>query len=961
MGARQFSSRQTLQDELESAAVQPRNASKRIFWLLGGVGLGKSTSLWTLKEFCDQRGIPAALLHVSSADTEISISEGFARELEKQNVSLERLTKLLRNQEAVHREVRERRQQAIDLVQGQGRATSEDKAAFTHYLMTSGPDSVLRASVTDQPDSRITLLRDLASELVADLKDVSADRPVVLMLDDIDCLRLRPEWPCEWIGNLPDNTVFVFATASEHLDWQARLPQFSDRVARRPVEALSDAEIRDFAGACFEESFHLAATKEQLDAIVEAAEGCPFWVPVLAEHWQGMRTPHSAPVGHPGGNLVDQLLGDSRLRQALQAVSVPREFDEDLALKMIDAPDAANLWRQIRLSQYVTRRDGTWKVRSLIRDQLNDNPRRSEHRKLHQRALDYYDGLIADRERDGGAFDDDRQAWELERLYHQYNLSPGEGEELFRSVFEHSYYLECEYPFCLQLINEARSLGGGSWVDYYQAVLLHERDARVDAARDQLEEILKRVHIASAVRIRALKYLATLLWFFDPKSATDADRAKNLYGQSLALARKEEDKREEMVNLVWLDNLSQRCRGNGIPYYEGALTICMELAPKCPELQAWLEKELGDALRLKGRFLEARRKLTNSVELWGVADRKVDRGHAQRTLAMLYVFMGNVDDAEELFREARRAFEEAHFLRRWEDLWTTLGLGDVALGRGEYDVAQARYQDALRKAVGDPFGEAVVEGQLAEVCCRLGQWDQAIDLAKRSIQKRALSGGAFGIGWACCALGMALAGKKDYQNAFRELDCGRRSMTNYESAFVQSRLALEICRVHWLQGNVHEFRETAGQVKNHSTGETGPYYDHLAQVEFLEASVLLQETKNADRKQFPLLAKETGHRFCLALAAAVQYNVYLADSLLESMKSAVAESGLSGQRQKAIADAVRLAWDEQMEPTTDLDARESEQRNLTRLGGRNDASVASQLQEWDDDLGQRCRKRRRKP
>ena len=178
-----------------------------------------------------------------------------------------------------------------------------------------------------------------------------------------------------------------------------------------------------------------------------------------------------------------------------------------------------------------------------------------------------------------------------------------------------------------------------------------------------------------------------------------------------------------------------------------------------------------------------------------------DRNNEARTLndfAGLYYQLGQIDRAENMFREALRMFREIGAI----DGITTVSsnLGDVFLARGNLDSAEHALSDALPgyKEMGDKDGIALTLNDLGEVARRRGELDKALTnldqaqtVAQAADDKSAMAYVLSGRGDVLTDRGDLVAARKSYEEALAIRKQTGEKQTAAETELALARLAIE--------------------------------------------------------------------------------------------------------------------------------------------------------------------------
>ena len=384
------------------------------------------------------------------------------------------------------------------------------------------------------------------------------------------------------------------------------------------------------------------------------------------------------------------------------------------------------------------------------------------------------------------------------------------------------------------------------------------------------------------------------------------DEAEQTYNESLRLCTwSPEDLQGQIRALTGLGILHKRT-GTAETYFRQARDVSRKLGDE-PRSTAWLERELGDALRLQGRFPEAEQNIRASVHTFRNLHMEFEQAHSLRTLAMLLVFTGRFRDAENCFSKSMELFDRCTQgqPRMYESFWIRLGLGDVALGRRDFKQARDLYSEALKLCEGSEFETAVVLGSLADLSCVEQQWEPCMDYADQSLDLRRGHGDKFGIGWELSTKGTAFVRQQRLSDA---LDCfrgGLQLMREYHSPFVESKLTLGLCEVYCLQRDIRSFRNAAGRVR--SWAEKFGYPDQMARLHVLRGLFALQRLDG--RAPTPRLLTAIGKKFGVALRNALRHSVFFLDETARDIRETLERcEALQASGKAEILQALMRDW-----------------------------------------------------
>jgi tetratricopeptide (TPR) repeat protein len=292
-----------------------------------------------------------------------------------------------------------------------------------------------------------------------------------------------------------------------------------------------------------------------------------------------------------------------------------------------------------------------------------------------------------------------------------------------------------------------------------------------------------------------------------------------------------------------------------------------------------LDRELADVYRLEGRFKEAGKYALNAIDALRTQGSFFDLAHSLRVLGMLRVYTGGLDEAKSRFEESIRLFEkmDPKKQRRYEWVWLWMGLGDVALGKGEFEKARQLYRDAEQKAQESEFELAVIHGCQADLFAAQREWDRAIELAVSSREVRNDHQDWFGVALTLDTEGRALCGKALCAQASERLREGAKLAIDCHSAYLESRLTLSLAGSQ-SQGGAAGFEAAARRARELAT--RNEYFDHLARLQVLLGERELRQGDFAASVRC----------FDAALGFARQFNRWFSDSILDEIVAASSAS-----------------------------------------------------------------------
>jgi len=516
---------------------------------------------------------------------------------------------------------------------------------------------------------------------------------------------------------------------------------------------------------------------------------------------------------------------------------------------------------------------GSWAIHDftreiVTRDVAQHDPDR--YAALQDRAFEYYRDAIGSENQAqfSGPSRDRLQKLQLELIYHGFRISTEKGTQQMCRVFDEAYYVRRDFAFCQALVNELSAqrleVSAHQWLELYRALLVPaERSA------DALDKVLAMSDLERPVRIHTLLALGSIHALEDRR-----EQARKLFDRALLeCVRRPEDTVGQIKCYLGLSHLGKR-EGTADECLLKASALC-ESIPEGNLVRGMLDRELADVYRLEGRFKEAGQHAMNAIDALRPQGFFFELAHSLRVLGMLRVYTGGLDEAESVFEESIQLFErmDPEKQRRYEWVWLWMGLGDVALGRREFAKACELYRMAEQKAQDSEFELAVIHGCQADIFAAQREWDRAIELAHSSREVRNNRQDWFGVALALDTEGRALCGKGLCFQATEKLREGAKLAAACHSAYLESRLTLNLARSQ-TQGGAAGFEHAASRVQELAT--RNEYFDHLARLQFLLGERELGQGNFA----------ESVRCFDRALGFARQFNQWFSDSILDDIVNA---------------------------------------------------------------------------
>ena len=354
-------------------------------------------------------------------------------------------------------------------------------------------------------------------------------------------------------------------------------------------------------------------------------------------------------------------------------------------------------------------------------------------------------------------------------------------------AFNEAYYVGRDLGFCQALVNE---VGGHNpedsvrhWLELYGALL-----GPAEQCVSALERLLRAPGLERPVKIQALQALGGMHSLEDRRELG----LQNFQRALSECARRPEDTVGKIKCYLWLAHLYKR-EGTADEYLLKAAALC-EGIPEGDLVRGMLDRELADVYRLSGKFREAGEHAENAVDALRPQGFAFELAHALRVWGMLRVYTGDLDEAGSVFEESAELFRRMDPLkqRRYEWVWLSIGLGDVELGRGQFEKAREHYRNAEQKAGDSEFELSVIQGCQAELSAAQRDWDRAIELALASRSVKKNHDDWFGVALTLDIEGRSLCGKGLWAEAAEKLKEGASLSARCHWAYLESRLELSL-------------------------------------------------------------------------------------------------------------------------------------------------------------------------
>ncbi len=931
-----FTDTEPLRRKLEGTALRSKFGKKHIFSIKGTGQVGKSSLLRMFRIFCKEKKIPVALVSAKEVKTQVELLQALKQELAQDEIHLKSFDKRLEQYGKIKNKMelaaaKERREKILEAGRkiaggGVGAAGKFVPVLEPFKDLASGVMDLL-AAVLRKPED-IDLYRNatkrLTDDFIKDLGKKARDRfRIVLMIDAYEQLGGEEvdRWFCDWLRQSPSNALVVVA-GREGLgrpEWETWWPGWAVRVWFEELPKMNEQDVLMLVGRYYRVvSDGQEPDSVQVEKIVRWARGNLLAVTTavrsLVEH---SYTDFDDTKPKVLDEVVRFLLEGTpkALQHVLEAAATVRWFNKEVLRALAEPKDVGEAFEELTRWTFVCSAKRGWAIDDSIRGMMNERLRFNDpthHRDLHERASNfYYRKLLEKTDEHDYASLEDRQKWELERLFHEFQLAEARGLAFFRKAFEEAFFDKRQFDFCRALVNELDGYkleeSSKRWAQYYEGLMAVYLGNDPDRPRRILEELLDKPNLDKELKVSALEYLAAILWFYFLREEGATKQAEQLYKQALALRRSDpNDIAGQARVLIWLGVLHQRTEGTGEGYFKQAQGLCKDLGDECERIQAWAEQEFSISYRMRGRFSESETLIKKSIERFEKLGLKFDKAGSLFNYAMLLIYQGRLIEAEQQLRQRILLYERCPQSRILERAWPLVGEGDIALRRGQYSESVRRFTRVLDmgQKVDDNFVKSLGLGGLAAAHVGEGRWAQAIDEADECLELQRKNKDKFGLGWTLNTKGNALLHENRFQDALECFRKGLQHMREYGSYWGQSKLMLGACQVYFQEGKGDQFNHAAESIR--SWADKYGYSDDLARLCFLTGDrIIMRDAKLSGGATNKEALHEAAACFLDAMGQALKHNIYLLDDIKRDIVGSLQSFGASGENEgRSICSAV---------------------------------------------------------
>ncbi len=857
----------------------------RILNIYGGVGLGKSSLLEIFRMRCKAERIPVALTNGNTAKDSVGVLGALADALRQSGIQLCNFDGVRTRYQTVRRSATEHALQAAETV------TIERPAVFSDGMVDA------LSTLPIQPED-IELYRQGAARLTREFQlDLEAAKPrrIVLMIDRWEMFASGDtgEWFRDLLRTMPSNILVVVAGRKRfpaEQAWSVSWPTWPRAFWFHEMHPLNETALRMELVKRFTSLFtggQAAPNADMATKMCDWSQGNPALLCFALRYWntQGhFNASETMVVQDTYDRLLDGV--SSELKSLLEIAAVFRSFTRETLRAVVPSGQKDAVWQELSLQSpfFHQFEDGKWSVVQPLRDNLNEKLWKDDHQRfvdLHREAGNH----CADQEKAlSSSMHSDQQQneilyWKLELLYHRFKENERLGLNTFRAEFEDAFFRRRNFDDCSAIWNEFSSYAldaeASQLARYYQGLTAIYREKDPKKSAEILESLRSEPPCVDTLHADVLEYLAAIYWYYNQLGDGGTEKASKLYVDCLTLRKKNCDAAGQARVKTWMGILVQRLQGEGKSCFEEALNLCKSLpeGQDTDRIRAWANQELSISDRMKGHFKDSEEKITSSIRTFETLKMQFDTAGARFNYASLLIWRGRLHTAEDELNMIDQLYHSSPRSRIQEKAWIKIGFGNVALGRHESQEAADMFCGVkkLGEEQNDHFVQSLGLGGMAECCVSEGKWDDALKFGKDCLELQNQTKDKFGRGYSLHNLGLAYAGKQDFEHALDCLNQGLSVMRDYGSRFGISLLLSVYCKVYAQAGNYTKFRETAEKLREF---EGDRFYDHLATVAFAEGMRALSDPKFG-RQPGPCLAD--------AFQNAIEYSPFLLERMLTEL------------------------------------------------------------------------------
>ena len=709
---------------------------KRMLVIHGVGGVGKSSLLRMFRLHCKSSGVPVALASGDEQKSALDVLTRWADDLKADGVALPEFGKTFQQYRAIQAKVEnEATKVAGKLAKGAAATVVETVAStipgigpLVGKLGGMGAEALvdwLRGFLS-KPD--IDLLLDPAKKLTADfltdLAKAASKRRIVLMLDTFEQMTALEDWTREIAQRLHANTLLIIAGRALP-NWDRAWSGWMANAHVEELKPMSEDDMRELARRYYAMLRGGEPDPKQVQAIIRFARGLPMVVTSAVQLW--VRYPDTvsdfqAIKPYVVADLVDRLMEGvpKGMVSALEAAAIVRWFDQPILRAVLKESEIERAYRviqsrkpkeqqedkfdllyavreihdELRRFPFVRTRAEGLALHDAVREIVDENLRVQDaerHCELHERAAAYFEKRLEK------ATGEEAERLALERLYHRIRADEETGIQLFQEMAEElaRYRLVNRLRALLNDVNTYPLERENSrlWRKYYIARLL-EQEGRWLLAEDLFRSIAESPNAAGQILSYALGSYGRAL--ARPERISKPGGAEKAIKVLQASLEKSVNYDFNVAYFAWeLGIVYQRlCQWDKAwEYFDKFELFASSLGSSYQS--AYMKSSLKDPYAKTGNW----RKLLNLhqevaiilEQLPNSADMKANILH---TWSVGLIWMGRYAEAEQIFRDALRYFNEVCVDTSYAHRYIGFSVGM----QDRFDEAHSEFQEAMNES-----------------------------------------------------------------------------------------------------------------------------------------------------------------------------------------------------------------------------------------------------------------------
>lgn len=704
-----FTDMEHLQNLFQSLASAP-SLTRRILFIHGVGGVGKSTLLRMFRLFCKHHSIPVGLISAEEINGTIDVLVNLAEDLTQDGVRLPKFLSTLQRYRAIQAKMAQKGQEIEGTTAKLGKVTAKtlvQTAATTipvvgplaGTLGSMGMEAFvdwLRGFLSRSDiDLYLNLVKPLTDDFLTDVAK-AARRRLVLILDSYEQMEALDTWIRDWVKALHSNTLIVIAGQTfPSQTWERGWPGWMAQAHVEELKLMTDDALTTLVRRYYRVIQGEDPEPAQAEMVVRFARGLPLVATTAARLWASYNVKEFQAVkAQVVVDLVDRLLEGvpDGLGQMVQAAAVLRWFDRTVLRAVLGAEVSDAEYKKLCHFPFVRPvMTGKLAVHDVMREIMDEDLKMQDpqrHGTWHERAAAYFEQPMAEAGRE------ERESLFLERLYHliqggKESLAIEESQTLIKMSLGYYRRLFAESVIALldQYLQQQRNR---RWLVYlrYWVSLLNPSIEKQVAEVTTLATILDESDLDP--RLRALIPIAL------GDVPTEANISPN-----------------KRIKLL------EEAMGSGLLSSRETTEGYLFLGHIFREKLEWE----GSIQSLKQAVRGYRTEGDRSGEIW-----------ASQWLAYTFLLIGDWDNA---IQWAQKAVALSRQLNGYRLKSTLQVLGWAYTYRGQLTLALDLIEESLQlaKARQDKVGVIRLSRRLAEIYDRQGRWDLSVPLYKNLIEE----------------------------------------------------------------------------------------------------------------------------------------------------------------------------------------------------------------------------------